>query len=166
MLGPKLFLSLAILLVSQAPPTGGLGKPRTKDCVQAECISKTSLIYSRFLPSESRDIAKDIRISGKWYSAVNCPAWSGRYIFRIQRLPDGALQGSSIGVSFGAKGHSSEIASGTISSGTFEFLERSNKGFLAFYKGRIGSDGSALIGTYKNTRSGMLCHFVMKRSLK
>lgn len=163
MLGPKFFLPLAVFLVSHAPTAEGFGTPRKADGIDAPRLSKLTVTHSRLRLPKTGNAATDDRISGKWYSAVSCPAWSGRYIFHISRLADGALRGSSIGVSFGAKGHSSEITSGTISSGAFEFIERSDKGFIASYQGSIGPDGSALSGTYKNTRSGLPCHFAMKR---
>ncbi|MEM8617644.1 MAG: hypothetical protein AAGF20_12010 [Pseudomonadota bacterium] len=109
MLGSNSGLALALCLFVLASAADGLETPRKAGGIDAP----------------------DSWISGKWYHAVSCPAWSGRYVFHIRWLPGGALEGASEGISFGATGHSSEIVSGKVAEGAFELIERSDKGFLA-----------------------------------
>ena len=141
----------------------GLNEKQAEEDVAAQDVSKHAPVRARTPVPTAKRGAPNNWISGKWYHAVSCPAWSGRYIFQIRWRPGGTLKGASKGISFGAKGHSSEIISGKKADGAFEFTERSDKGFIAHYQGSIGPGTSVLSGTYRNTRSGTRCHFVMRR---
>ena len=163
MLGLTSNLPLAVFLVWLASGTEGFAAPSKTEDVAAQDVSKHAPVRARTPVPTAKRGAPNNWISGKWYHAVSCPAWSGRYIFQIRWRPGRTLKGASKGISFGAKGHSSEIISGKIADGAFEFIERSDKGFIAHYQGSIGPDGSVLSGTYRNTRSGTRCHFVMRR---
>lgn len=154
---------LAFFVAMLAQQADSFGKRSERDQAREQHVSQDGAMYATFKTPTGQSIASNNRISGKWYHAISCPAWSGRYIYHIRQYPGEALQGFSVGISFGAKGRSSEIIAGKALDGKFEFMERADATFIAVYNGMVVEDGAKLSGTYINSRSGVPCHFVMKR---
>ena len=118
---PKIVFIFAFFVAMYAQQADSLGKRSELAQTREQHVFQDGSTDATFKTPMGQSIALRKWISGKWYHTISCPAWSGRYIYHIRQFPDGALQGFSFGISFGAKGHSSEIISGKALGGSLSF---------------------------------------------